>query len=100
MVILISVYVIINFINVDKVIAMRNIKRYYDKKDIDIEYLENFSSDNLGELINFYKKIDDKEIKESLNNYFKELNLSISCDGIQEFNISRYKGEKLLKKYK
>lgn len=100
MVILISVYVIINFINVDKVIAIRNIKRYYDKKDIDIEYLENYSSDNLGELVKFYKKVDDKEVKDSLENYFKELNLFISCDGIQEFNISKCKGEELLKKYK
>lgn len=100
MTILIIVYVIINFINVDKLIATRNIKRYYDKKDIDIEYLENYSSDNLGELVEFYKEVDDKEIKESLDNYFKELNLFINYNGIQEFNLSIYKGEKLIKKYR
>ena len=38
MIILITMYVIINYINIDKIIAVNNIDRYYKKKDIDLVY--------------------------------------------------------------
>lgn len=98
MVIMIIVYVSINFVNVDKLIASRNIKRYYDKNDIDLAYLENGRTDNLEELISFYQNVEDEEIKEDLKRYFQRL--EISMNGIQEFNFSKLKGIEIVRKYK
>lgn len=97
-VIMIIVYVCINFVNVDKLIACRNIKRYYDKDDIDLVYLENGRTDNLGELISFYQDVEDEEIKEDLKRYFQRL--EISMNGIEEFNFSKLKGIEIIRKYK
>ena len=41
------VYTFINLFSVDTIIARRNIDRYYQKQDIDIEYLSNYHSDNI-----------------------------------------------------
>lgn len=95
-IIIISVYTIFNFVNIDKIIALRNIDRYYKIKDIDIEYLENYNTDNISELIKFYKKVDDKEIKKELEDYFNSIEITI--DGFQEFNISKCVSEKEIKK--
>jgi len=95
-IIIISVYTIFNFVNIDKIIALRNIDRYYKIKDIDIEYLENYNTDNISELIKFYKKVDDKEIKKELEDYFNSIETTI--DGFQEFNISKCVSEKEIKK--
>lgn len=98
MIIIVFVYILINYINVDKMIAVRNINRYYDKNDIDLVYLLNDGTDNLEVLIEFYKDIDDKEIKDELNYYFKDF--YIEDGNIVEYNISRDRGRKLLYRYK
>ena len=97
-VIIICVYVIINYINIDYVIAYRNIDRYYQLKDIDLKYLENGDADNLGILFDFYNSVKDKEIKSDLEDYFSNLNLY--DEDFQEFNLSRNRGYNLIKKLK
>ena len=97
-VIIICVYVITNYINIDYVIAYRNVDRYYEVKDIDLKYLENGGADNLSVLFEFYSNVKDKEIKSDLEEYFSNLNLY--DDGFQEFNLSRNRGNNLIKKLK
>ena len=70
MVILISIYTIINFINIDYIIAYRNVNRYLKKEDIDIYYLMNNHTDNIPVLIDLYNETDDLKIKQTLKNYF------------------------------
>lgn len=98
MVIILIVYIGLNYMNVDKIIAVRNIDRYYDKEDIDLDYLENENADNLGVLVDFYKEVKDEEIKERLGIYFKYLD--IEMDNWQEYNISKDKGRELLRGYR
>lgn len=93
---IITIYTLINFINVDGIIATRNISRYYEKNDIDIEYLENDNTNNIPMLIDFYNKVENKEIKKELKKYFKSLD--IEMNGFQEFNLSKYYAQQKLKR--
>ena len=87
-IIIITVYTAINFINIDSIIAKRNIQRYFDNKDIDIEYLENYHTDNVRDLIVLYENTNDYNLKQSLYNYLDK-SIDTSYD-LQGFNISKY----------
>lgn len=94
MIIIVSVYTFINFINIDRVIAEKNIERYYDNKKIDLFYLENYSADNIPCLIDLYKNTKDKKIKKELQIYFRSYDISI--DGFQEWNLAKDNGKKMV----
>ncbi len=101
MIIIICAYVAVNFMNMDYVIAKKNINRYYAVNDIDIEYLENYGSANIPLLIKLYNKTEDEIVKKELGLYLYEM--KFSCDeekSIFEYNMSDYKAEKELKKLK
>ena len=93
LIIILSVYTIINFINIDYIIARRNVNRYYEGKEIDISYLENYHTDNLKVLNELYSKCDD-ETRISLNTYFNNIKDQNSNMKWQEFNISKNKNLK------
>ena len=93
-VILITMYITINFINIDYIIAYRNIKRYYETNDIDIYYLMNNHTDNIPLLIDLYNKTDDENIKEDLKEYLNSI--ETKTNGFQEFNISKKIANKII----
>lgn len=88
MVIIISIYTIINLISFDKVIAYRNVNRYYSTDKIDTEYLENGYTDNVSYLYDLYEKTDDKKIKNDLEKYFSRLYHPNKKRNILEYNYS------------
>ena len=94
MIIIISVYTFINFINIDRLIAEKNIERYYDNKKIDLLYLENYSANNIPCLIDLYKNTKDKDIKKELQIYFRSYDISI--DGFQEWNLAKENAKKMI----
>ncbi len=96
LIIILSVYTIINFINIDYIIARRNVNRYYEGKKIDISYLENYHTDNLKILKELYNRCDD-ETRISLNTYFINIKDYNSNMKWQEFNISKNKNLKEIK---
>lgn len=98
MTILITAYTVLNFINVDYIIAHRNVNRYYEKADIDIYYLENTGTDNIPVLVDLYNNTNDQKLKETLDYYFKDLDTNTK--GFQEFNLSKYNARKKLKQLK
>lgn len=98
MIIIISSYTIINFLNIDNIIATRNIKRYDKKADIDINYLMNNKTDNITTLAKFYENTNNVEIKQQLDDYFHYI--IIEMDSFQEFNLSKYKAIHQLEKFK
>ncbi len=91
-------YTILNYSNVDYIIAYRNINRYYENDKIDIDYLENYNTDNISLLIELYNKVDDPILHDSLVNYFKNLKSEsyTKVNGFQEYNISKSKAQSLL----
>lgn len=101
-IILIS-YVVLNLIPMNYIIAKENINRYYKIGKIDIDYLKNRNTDNTPLLIELYKnEIKKKEKNEEITNlndyYFKIMYKTSKIKKIQEFNISKYKANKKLKK--
>lgn len=96
--IIITSYTIINFLNIDNIIATRNIQRYDKKADIDINYLMNNKTDNIPTLVKFYENTHDDGIKQLLDDYFRYI--IIEMDSFQEFNLSKYKAIHQLEKFK
>lgn len=101
LIICIASYTLLNYINVDYIIAYRNINRYYETNKIDIDYLENYCTDNINLLIELYNKTEDLTLHNSLVTYFYNLKTSssnyIEINGFQEYNISKIKAQYLLK---
>ena len=97
MIIIISIYTLVALMPIDYIIAKRNINKYYVDKKIDIEYLENYSSDNLGLLVDLYNKTKDDKIRNSIGEYINNFKDMWKSKGFQDYNISRSKVNKILK---
>ncbi len=97
MIILVTVYTMLALTPLDYIIANNNINRYYDKGKIDIEYLENYSCDNVPLLIELHDKTDEKELKDNIANYLQS-NEFCNVKDFREYNISRVKAKKEIKK--
>ena len=114
-IIIVSVYTLINFANLDYIIARRNVNRYYNSSmkvvsrnidtyvssdyygtyymtyeftNLDLNYLCNNRTDNINILIELYNKTEDPYIVDYLNNYFDDLKLHYEMDW-QEYNLSK-----------
>ena len=100
------IYIIMNFANVDIIIAKNNINRYFDSGQIDVDYLKGLSYDAIPEmqrlLISVENSPDPEEKKiagEILENFNKrKLDLE-NQKSWQSFNISNCKAEKIIDKY-
>lgn len=89
-----AMYTFINFINIDNIIATRNINRFYKNKKLDIEYLLSLSSDATPQIIKLYNRTDDKTIKEKIENAY-DYYYTGKIDW-REFNISHSRKIKLI----
>ncbi len=102
------VYMVLNFSNVDRVIARNNIDRYIETGQIDVEYLKGLSYDAIGEMqrlvdIDLKSKspgIRPQDIKDEILVFFKDKKLELETqEHWQSFNISRYKASRVIDKY-
>ncbi|MBF8983204.1 DUF4173 domain-containing protein [Lutibacter sp. B2] len=94
----ITIYVGINFVNVDKVIAKNNIERYKNRNVIDMDYLESLSYDateEIGELM----KIGDGNIKIRTIKYINRTVDEVDKSYNQWYEYNYYK-HKILAVYK
>jgi hypothetical protein len=101
-----AVYIIMNFANVDMIIAKNNIGRYYETGQIDMTYLKGLSYDAVPEMQKLLASVKDspdqgkKQIAEDIIGYFEDKRIELEDQkSWQSFNISRYRAEKLLDKY-
>ena len=97
MIILVTVYTLVALTPLNYIIANNNINRYYDKGKIDIEYLENYSCDNVPLLKELHDKTDDNKLKDDIADYL-ESNKFCTVQDFREYNISRIKANKEIKK--
>jgi len=97
MIILLISYTIINYMNIDYMVARNNVNRYYVTNKIDLDYLKNFSYDNVSVLIELFDKTEDENIKTEIRNYLTEIDNIDKTDNIFEFNFSKYCGIKAIK---
>lgn len=93
LIIVLTVYSLINCFSIDRIIAENNIKRYERTGEIDVFYLMNRNYDNINQLRDLSKKLEkDNQFlnvdKEVLNNYLKDMDKDNKYN-ILEFNISK-----------
>ncbi len=100
-----AVYIIMNFSNVDVIIAKNNINRYFETGQIDMVYLEGLSYDATPEMQRLLMSVKDssdpeeKQIAEKIVEYFNKRKLDLEDQkSWQSFNISKFKAEKIIDK--
>ena len=89
--IILTMYVVVNFVNIDKMIAKRNVDLYFETGKIDFEYLEDLKSadviPDIKRLLN--NTIDDEELTRNVNNYLYNQKTDIKkTETWQSYNIS------------
>lgn len=105
-------YVLVNFVNVDKTIARRNVDKYIadsklsiEGKDakIDFNYLKRLSIDSIPDIIRLYENTDDTylkmQIKTYLNKEYDKKVLNKQKVNIQEINLQEELGKKKLEEW-
>ena len=98
LIITVSVYTAFSLLPLDYIIANNNINRYYSTNKIDIDYLENYNSDNVPLLIELYNRTDDNDLKGTIEDYFEGNDFYRTKD-FQEYNISKNKANNLIKDF-
>lgn len=94
----IMAYMIINFANIDVLIAKNNVNRYLETGKLDTHYLWNLSYDSIPELVNL---LNDKKVSIDINRYLFEQQRVISKkQSWQSFNLSQHKAKEVLAQYK
>jgi hypothetical protein len=95
-------YTLINFANVNAVIAKNNIDRYHKTGKIDVDYLTSLSYEAVPYISELYNELKDKG-KESastaaiLKEHLQDQKIRLEKDrSWQSFNLSRYKARKVL----
>ena len=101
-----AIYIIMNFANVDIIIAKNNINRYFETGQIDMAYLKGLSYDAAPEIQRLFMSakaspdLKEKQMTEEISGYFKERKLDLKNQkSWQSYNISKYKAEKIIDKY-
>lgn len=99
LIIITTVYTLVCLFPMNAFIADNNINRYYKKGKIDIEYLENYNTDNIPILIELYNNTNDSKIKSNLEDYFYDF-YKDKKTSIFEYNISKDIAYKKLENFK
>ena len=92
-IIIISMYICMNFANFDNIIAKRNVDRYMETGKIDLEYLKNGTgTDAVKQLSRILEKDSDynDEIK-TVKNYFNEMKIELNDEKMdyRDLNLSK-----------
>ena len=89
-------YIITNYINIDRVIAKKNIDRYFEKADtieeveLDFNYLKTTGIDGSLEIKRLLNS-KDEEIRKKANNFLYLQKNKVERISWQEFNINKVK---------
>lgn len=95
-VITVIMYTVINYINIDAFIAMKNVERYNNTGKIDISYLTSLSYEAAPYLIEL-RKAEDPNIRASIDKKLNNMKTDIlKQKNLSEFNFSRSRAEQLI----
>lgn len=94
-------YIIMNFANIDYMIAKNNVDRVRNnesQREIDIDYLvDNLGTDAVSEMVYLYETTENENDKRKINNYLYNMYKDVKEDrSIQEWNISKDRAKKAL----
>lgn len=98
-VISITSYLVVNYVNIDAIIAKNNIKRYKTEQKIDTYYLRSLSYDAIPYAVNLMND-QDKEVARSIENYLYDVKEKLKHEtSWQSFNISEFRAKNILSNY-
>lgn len=99
----ITMYVIINYINIDQVIAKRNIDRYFKTGKIDVSYLQNETGvDAVSQMVRLLevpngKKVESaEEVRIQVNNYLVSMKKQMTDLSWQEWNMGKQRADEII----
>lgn len=100
-IIALTMYVIVNFANIDYQIAKNNIDRAEKGelvRELDVSYLvNNLGTDAVSEMVYLYHHTNNEEDKRKINNYLYSVYQDVKGDrNFQEWNLSKDKAKKEL----
>ncbi|WP_236628075.1 DUF4153 domain-containing protein [Sporolactobacillus terrae] len=92
----ITAFVVINYANIDVLIARWNIDRYSQTGKIDVAYLATLSNDATPYLVQLLKAKDDAVRKVAENRLFEQKQILNQPQAWQSFNLSNLRAKQLL----
>ena len=95
-----TAYVVVNFINIDQMIARNNLERYHNKGLIDVAYLSGLSNDATPVLVQLLEDKDPNIVSEIQNSLYAKKQALMRKNQWQAFNISNERAKEVLSKYK
>ncbi|AET69092.1 hypothetical protein Desor_3612 [Desulfosporosinus orientis DSM 765] len=89
-----AAYLVLNFANIDVLIAQKNIARYLETGKLDTYYLRHLSYDSIPVLVGL---LNEENTPPDLKQYLEEQQMRLSQEQAwQSFNISQYEAQKVL----
>lgn len=92
-------FVILNFANVDVIIAKNNINRYFNTGEIDVYYLEGLSYDAIAETTRLLDCQDERIVAQVKDYFEREKKVLAEQSSWQSFNLSKVRAQRILDKY-
>lgn len=86
------VYIALNYINVDKIIAKKNIERYNQTNIVDIDYLKTLSYDASGELVKLLD-VDSMTVRNDIKKHIKDENKRLEKSYDHWYELNYYKNK-------
>ena len=90
-------YTTLNYVNVDAIIAQKNIDRYFRDGKIDLDYLQELSDDAIPELIRLSKSDDGDGVGKKMAAFLREKQAELRSENPwQSYNFSKSKAKRIL----
>lgn len=96
-VVCIAALILVNYMNVDVIIARNNVNRHFNAKQIDLDYLGSLSYDAAPQIARLLDS-QDRIVAEQANNLLYDMREELSAKrSWKSFNISKYRAYEYLK---
>ena len=90
-------YTTLNYINVDAMIARKNLDRYFMTGKIDLDYLQELSYDAIPELTRLSKSDDGDTVSQKMEEFLHDKRTELSSESPwQSYNLSKAKAKRIL----
>ena len=90
-------YTTLNYVNVDAIIARKNIDRYFSTGKIDVDYLQQLSYDAIPELVRLSADGDGDRAAKTVAAFLHDKQAELRLERPwQSYNVSRAKAERIL----
>lgn len=97
-VVIMLMYILVNYVNIDYMIAKKNIDRYFEDEnyELDMNYLQTLSIDATEQILRL-ENVEDENVSNQLNYYLYKVESETQDINLQNFNINRIIAKRQLK---